>query len=170
MKKLYFILLLALLTSCEKYNTECATATLSGKYVISVVKIQSVKQNTSRDTTLHTGDLCLTKMPPPFDSFRVDGFQLHLDYSSIEFPYIGTSSTGRDIYKTKTFYSIYNCTPYYVGDLQFNYNYDSTNITSTFYIEDDGFEHLQIKSKGVWPYGKWGEDVMYTFFLTRVGP
>ena len=66
-----FIILFSF-SSCERYVTECATPTLSGKYVISKVKIQSVKQNTSKDTTLYTGDLCVTSMPYPFDTFFVD--------------------------------------------------------------------------------------------------
>lgn len=170
MGKIYIILCLFLLTSCERYVTECATATLSGKYVISKVRIQSVKQNTSKDSTLYTGDLCVTHMPAPFDSFYVDEFKLHMGYDLISFPFYGVDSRGRDLYTTNTFYSIYNCTPYYVGDLRFTYEYKNVSYTLTFFIEDDGLEHVQIKTKGVWPYGKWGEDVMYTFFLTRTGP
>jgi hypothetical protein len=158
-----------LFTSCEKFVTECATATLSGKYVISKVRIQSVKQNTTKDSTLYTGDLCVTHMPAPFDSFYVDEFKLHMDYSSISFPFYGIVN-DRDSYTTTTFYSICNCTPYYVGDLRFNYTYKNVTTTLTFFIEDDGLEHIQIKTKGVWPYSQWGEDVMYTFFLTRTGP
>ena len=75
-----FFIILFSFSSCERYVTECATPTLSGKYVISKVKIQSVKQNTSKDTTLYTGDLCITSMPYPFDTFFVDDFKLHMDY------------------------------------------------------------------------------------------
>ena len=42
--------------------------------------------------------------------------------------------------------------------------------TLTFSIEDDGLEHIQLKSKGVWPSKEFGEQVIITFFLMRVGP
>jgi hypothetical protein len=109
-------------------------------------------------------------MPAPFDSFYVDEFKLHMGYDLISFPLYGVDSDGRDIYSTRTFYDIKNCTSYYVGDLQFTYKYKDVTPTLTFFIEDDGLEHIQIKTKGVWPYSQWGEDVMYTFFLTRTGP
>lgn len=169
-----FIILFSF-TSCERYVTECATPTLSGKYVISKVRIQSVKQNTSKDTTLYTSELCITSMPYPFDTFYVDDLKMHFDYSTVRMKQIKTTSTGEDVWEfDNIFYTIYNCTPYYVGDLQFDYQYnEGSNFVYprlTFFIEDDGFEHLQLKTKGVWPHLEWGENVMYTFFLTRTGP
>jgi hypothetical protein len=167
------LLIFLTFSSCERYVTECATPTLSGKYVISKVKIQSVKQNTSKDTMLYTGDLCVTSMPYPFDTFFVDDLKLHMDESSIRLNCLGNID-GRDKWEITTFYTLYNCTPYYAGDLQFDYEYKEgssfVHPRLTFFVEDDGSEHLQIKTKGVWPHLEWGENVMYTFFLTRTGP
>lgn len=171
MKRIYVILLSFLLVSCEIYVTECATPTLSGKYKIAKVRKQSVKQNTTEDKTFNSGEFCTTFLPYPFDTFIVDSnLVIHFDYSSISFPQKGQDFGGRDLYEFNVFYKIFNCTPYYVGDLQFDYFYSGNNVRMTFFIEDDGFEHLQLKTKGTWPDGKWGENVVYTFSLTRVGP
>ena len=62
----------------------------------------------------------------------VDEFKLHMDYSSISFPFYGVDSDGRDIYSTRAFYDIYNCTPYYVGDLQFKYTYKNKKYKETY--------------------------------------
>lgn len=40
----------------------------------------------------------------------------------------------------------------------------------TFYIEDDGYESLQLKSSGAWFNGEFGQKQVMTLTLTRVGP
>jgi hypothetical protein len=69
---------------------------------------------------------------------------------------------------------VLNNSPYYPGDLQFTYAYYKSGYkfepTLTFSIEHDGLENLQIKSKGVWPSKEMGEEIVITFFMTRVGP
>jgi len=47
---------------------------------------------------------------------------------------------------------------------------DGSMRTVTFFIEDDGFETLQLKSSGAWFNGKFGQKQVMTLSLTRVGP
>jgi len=163
------------LVSCETYVTECATPSLSGKYVIGKVDIHSVKQDVSRDTILLSTDLCKTPLPYPFDSFYVDDLFIHLDNSSIRLNNLGVDGNGRDMWELgPSFYTIYNCTPFYVGDLQFKYEFvrdgQTFRPTLTFFVVDDGVETLVLKSKGVWPSKEMGEKVDVTLYLFRVGP
>ena len=171
----FIFILLIFLSSCETYVTERKTVTLSGKYVISKVRIQSADQNTSSDSNYLTMDIVETVMPYPFDSFMVDNLFLHFDYSQVMLNLEGVQAGGRDIWEIGPYrYWILNSTPYYSGDLQFTYEYTKGNQlhkpTLTFTIEDDGLEHLQLKSKGIWPSKEFGEQVIITFFLTRLGP
>ena len=62
------------------YVTEKKTVTLSGKYVISKVRVQSADQNMSSDTNYLTMDIVHTVMPYPFDTFMVDDLFIHFDY------------------------------------------------------------------------------------------
>jgi hypothetical protein len=56
MKKLVVIVLLVILTGCEKYVSG-THLTLSGKYLITRVSMISVDQNTTRDTVYYSGDI-----------------------------------------------------------------------------------------------------------------
>jgi len=169
------IILSTLFLSCETYVTECATPSLSGKYVVGKVDIHSVKQDVSRDTVLYTAELCKTPLPYPFDSFYVDDFFIHLDNSAIRLNCLGVDGNGRDLWELgPSFYTIYNCTPYYVGDLQFKYEFTKDGQvfrpSLTFFIVDDGLETLILKSKGVWPSKEMGEKLDVTLYLFRTGP
>lgn len=174
-KLLTSICICLFVSSCETYVTECATPSLSGKYVIGKVDIHSVKQDVSRDTVLFTSDLCLTPLPYPFDSFYVDDLFIHFDGSSVRLNNYGVDGNGRDLWELgPSFYSLYNCTPFYVGDLQFKYEFtrdgQKFNPLLTFFVVDDGLEILVLKSKGVWPSKEMGEKVDVTFYLYRTGP
>ena len=171
----YIFLILFLFSSCEMYVTEKKTVTLSGKYVISKVRVQSADQNMSSDTNYLTMDMVHTVMPYPFDTFMVDDLFIHFDYSQVMLNLDGVQAGGRDVWEIGPYkYWIFNSTPYYSGDLQFSYEYfkggQLHKPTLTFSIEDDGLEHIQLKSKGVWPSKEFGEQVIITFFLMRVGP
>ena len=84
MKKLYLILVLFLLTSCEKFVVETSDVTLSGKYVVSKLDITSVDQNTNRDSLYTIGDVYVNPiLPDPIDSIVINRFYIHFDYSTV---------------------------------------------------------------------------------------
>ena len=177
MGKLYFILILVLLTSCEKFVLETSDVTLSGKYVVSKLDITNVDQNQTRDSLYTIGDTYINSLvPDPLDSIVVNRFYIHFDYSTIRMNELGVSPTGRDLWQygsspNEIFYRILSNNSYNSGFLQFDYvTSDGSVRTLTFLIEDDGFESLQLKSVGTWFKGKFGEKQVMTLYLTRVGP
>ena len=176
MGKIYLILVLFLLTSCEKFVLETSDVTLSGKYVVSKLDITSVDQNTNRDSLYTVGDVYVNSMlPDPIDSIVVNRFYLHFTYSTVRMNLLG-NPTGRDLWQygsspNEIFYRILSNNSYNSGFLQFDYvTVDGSVRTLTFLIEDDGFESLQLKSVGAWFKGKFGEKQVMTLYLTRTGP
>ena len=177
MGKIYLMLLLFLLTSCEKFVVETSDVTLSGKYVVSKLDITSVDQNTNRDSLYTIGSTYVNSvLPDPIDSIVINRFYLHFDYSTVRMNELGVSPTGSDIWQygsspNEIFYRILSNNSYNNGFLQFDYiTVDGSARTLTFLIEDDGFESLQLKSAGAWFKGKFGEKQVMTLYLTRVGP
>jgi hypothetical protein len=177
MGKLYLILVLFLLTSCEKFVVETSDVTLSGKYVVSKLDITNVDQNQTRDSLYTVGDTYVNHLiPDPLDSIVVNRFYIHFDYSTVRMNELGVSPTGRDLWEygsspNEIFYRILSNNSYNSGFLQFDYvTVDGSVKTLTFLIEDDGFESLQLKSAGAWFKGKFGEKQVMTLYLTRVGP
>ena len=177
MGKLYLILVLFLLTSCEKFVVETSDVTLSGKYVVSKLDITNVDQNQTRDSLYTIGDTYVNHLiPDPLDSIVVNRFYIHFDYSTLRMNELGVSPTGRDLWEygsspNEIFYRILSNNSYNSGFLQFDYvTIDGSARTLTFLIEDDGFESLQLKSSGAWFKGKFGEKQVMTLYLTRVGP
>jgi hypothetical protein len=177
MGKIYLILVLFLLTSCEKFVVETSDVTLSGKYVVSKLDITSVDQNTNRDSLYIVGSTYVNSvLPDPIDSIVINRFYLHFDYSTVRMNELGVSPTGTDIWQygsspNEIFYRILSNNSYNNGFLQFDYvTVDGSARTLTFLIEDDGFESLQLKSVGAWFKGKFGEKQVMTLYLTRVGP
>lgn len=177
MGKIYLILVLFLLTSCEKFVLETSDVTLSGKYVVSKLDITNVDQNTNRDSLYTVGDTYVNSiLPDPIDSIVVNRFYLHFDYSTVRMNQLGVNPTGRDLWQygsspNEIFYRILSNNSYNSGFLQFDYvTSDGSARTLTFLIEDDGFESLQLKSVGAWFKGKFGEKQVMTLYLTRVGP
>ena len=72
MKKLVVIVLLVILTGCEKYVSGTQLS-LSGKYLITRVSMVSVDQNTTRDTVYYSGDVYKsqnTLTPKPFSPYK----------------------------------------------------------------------------------------------------
>lgn len=176
MKK-YLLLLLLLLTSCEKFVLNNSDITLSGKYVVSKIDITSVDQNQFRDSLYTLGTTYKNPLiPSPFDSIKINRFYIHLDYSTIRMGKVYSSPSGRDVWEygmtpNEIFYRVLNNNSYSNGYLQFTYEVNQTDVrTLTFLIEDDGFESLQLKSSGSWFRGKFGEKQVMTLYLTRVGP
>ena len=177
MKKFLLLVLVFTLTSCEKYVTEIPTLTLSGKYVVSKLDITNVDQNETRDSLYLSGTNYSNKLlPKPFDLIVINRFYIWLDYSTIRMKILGVTPSGEDIWKYGSnsdpiFYKTFGATPYSFGYMQFNYiTEDGSSRTITFFIEDDGFETLQLKSSGAWFNGKFGQKQVMTMSLTRVGP
>lgn len=177
MGKLYLILILFLLTSCEKFVVETSDVTLSGKYVVSRLDITNDDQNKTRDSLYTIGDLYVNNLnPDPFDSIVINRFYIHFDYSTVRMNQLGVSLTGRDIWQygsspNEIFYRILSNNSYNSGFLQFDYmTLDGSVRTLTFLIEDDGFQSLQLKSSGTWFRGKFEQLQYMTMYLTRVGP
>ena len=177
MKKLFLLLLVLVLSSCERYVTEIRDLSLSGKYVISKLEITNVDQNETRDSLYVLGTTYNNPLlPKPFDSIRVNNFYIHMDYSTIRMRLMGVTPSGQDIWRygsgnNPIFYNTFGATPFSFGYMQFNYvTDDGSSRTVTFFIEDDGFETLQLKSSGAWFNGKFGQKQVMTMSLIRVGP
>lgn len=178
MKKLFLLLSVCfLLFSCEAYVNPKSDVTLSGKYVVSKVDITNVDQNQTRDSLYLNGTTYNNPLlPKPFDNIQINRFYIHMDYSTIRMKLLGTTQYGQDIWKygkspNEIFYRILNNTAYSSGYLQFDYiTDDGSSRRITFYIEDDGYESLQLKSSGAWFNGKFGQKQVMTLTLTRVGP
>lgn len=177
MKKTLLLLFILLLTSCEKYVTEIADLTLSGKYVVSKLEITNVGQNQTRDSLYLLGtSYNNASLPKPFDSIKINNFYIHMDYSTIRMELLGVKPSGEDIWKygnnpNPIFYRTFGRTPYSYGYIKFNYTTDDgSERTFIFQIEDDGYESLQLKSSGAWFNGKFGQKQVITMSLTRVGP
>jgi len=177
MKKLFLLLLVLVLSSCEKYVTEIRDLSLSGKYVVSKLEVTNVDQNQTRDSLYLLGTTYNnTLLPKPFDNIRINNFYVHMDYSTIRMKLLGVTQSGQDIWKYGSnndpiFYNTFGATPFSFGYMQFNYiTDDGSSRTVTFFIEDDSFETLQLKSSGAWFNGKFGQKQVMTLSLTRVGP
>lgn len=177
MKKTLLFVLLLVLTSCEKYVTEIADLTLSGKYVVSKLEITNVGQNQTRDSIYLLGTTYNNRLlPKPFDSIKINNFYIHMDYSTIRMELLGVKPSGEDIWKygnisNPIFYKTFGGTSYSYGYIRFNYTLeDGSERTLIFQIEDDGYESLQLKSSGAWFNGKFGQKQVMTMLLTRVGP
>lgn len=174
--KIFFLLSLLILSSCERYVTEIKDLTLSGKYKLSLLDVTSVDQNVSRDSLYRPGTVYINRnLPKPFDSLVINRFYIHLDYATIRLNLIGVTPDGLDIWEYGNpthpiFYRVINNNSYFNGFLQFNYTTQDLIRNMTFLIEDDGFESLQLQSAGLWAKGELGEKQVMTFVLTRVGP
>jgi hypothetical protein len=187
MRKLFLLLVVLTLTSCEHYVTEFKDVTLSGTYVVSKLHVTNVDQNQSRDSLYLVGGTYINpNLPHPFNRIIINNFYINFDYSTIRINKIGVlPNTGQDIWqygssplhptiqqnREHIIYYIGNRTPYYSGNIDFIYTpINSSNRRIVLGIEDDGLESLQLKTKGNWVSGPYGQNQMITFTLTRVGP
>ena len=177
MKNIIILMLIScLFISCEKYGTG-TTLSLSGKYVLTLLDVTSVDQNTSKDSLYRPGTVYKNKsLPHPFDSMVINRFYIHLTYSEIRMNLLGVTPEGRDIWQygdspNEIFYRVYGNNTYNSGTLNFTYiAKDKTPRTMNFLIEQDGFESLQFKSSGTWIKSEYGEKQILTMVLSRVGP
>jgi len=177
MKKLLLLVIVVLLTGCEKYVSG-THLTLSGKYLITRISMVSVDQNTTRDTVYYSGDVYKsqnTLTPKPFDTIRVGNTFIHLDEMLINLRYIGSDTFGRDMWdkRYESGYRIWGNNQWQEGYIQFTYHdaiKTNSNPTMTFQITEDKLESLEFTSSGHWPYGRLGEKKIMILKLIRVGP
>ena len=177
MKKLVVIVLLVILTGCEKYVSGTQLS-LSGKYLITRVSMISVDQNTTRDSVYYSGDIYKSQSnlsPKPFDTIKVGKTFIHLDEMLINLRYIGVDTYGRDMWdkRYESGYRIIGNNQWQEGYLQFTYHdaaKTNSNPTMTFQITEDKLESLELTSSGYWPYGRAGEKKLMILKLIRVGP
>ena len=100
MGKIYLILVLFLLTSCEKFVVETSDVTLSGKYVVSKLDVTNVDQNETRDSLYTIGNVYVNPiLPDPIDSIVINRFYIHFDYSTVRMNQLGVNPTGRDLWQ-----------------------------------------------------------------------
>ena len=100
MKKVLFLFVVLLITSCEQYVTEMKDVTLSGKYVISKLEITNVDQNQTRDSLYLVGTSYVNRnLPHPFDSISINNSYIHFDYSTVRMKLLGVSQSGQDIWQ-----------------------------------------------------------------------
>jgi hypothetical protein len=82
MKKLFLLLLVLVLSSCEKYVTEISDLTLSGEYVVTEVQVINsnggLVQNYSFGETYSSNSL-----PHPFNKIKTNHFRIHFTYSEV---------------------------------------------------------------------------------------
>jgi hypothetical protein len=178
MRKLFLLLVVLVLTSCEHYITEISDLTLSGTYVVSKLHVTNVGQSQSSGLSYLDGSTYIdSNSPHPFNRITINNFYIYFDYSTIRINKIGVlQNTGQDMWQygsspNNIFYYIDNRTPYHYGDIEFTYTpINSSTRRLVLSIEDDGLESLQLKTKGRWINGPYGQDQVITFTLTRVGP
>ena len=178
MKKLVVIVLLVILTGCEKYVSGIHL-TLSGKYKITRISLVSVDQNTTRDTVYRTGDIYKSNdplSPKPFDTIRVGNTFFHFDYSVINLMYLGVDTNSKkDMWDSRyeSGYRIKGNNQWQEGYIQFEYTdviKTKSKHTMTFQITEDKFESLELTSSGQWSHGSMGEKRIMILKLIRVGP
>jgi hypothetical protein len=177
MRKVIILLVVLVLSSCELYVTEIRDVTLSGKYVVSKLHVTNVDQNQTRDSLYLLGTTYFNQnLPHPFNNIQINNFYIHFDYSTVRMNQVGVTPSGQDIWMygsspNNIFYRVFGGTPYFSGYLEYDYTtINGSTPKITLKIEDDGLEHLQLKSEGKWVDGPYGQKQVVTFFLVRVGP
>ena len=182
MKKLFLLLLVLVLSSCEKYVTEIPDITLSGKYVITKMTVISISHSIEKDTTYLSGGIFRNKsLPHPFSYIKVNEFYFHFTYSEVRMNWINRIQTGsnRDMWEygsspNEIFYHRlpYSYSAYDFGKIQFDYKPTNENTYRriTFHVDSDLLETVQLSGLDIAPYGKDGPAYRFILTLSRVGP
>jgi hypothetical protein len=183
MKKLIFLFIPLLLTSCEKYVTEISDVTLMGLYVVSEVEVVSTAPQYSTDTSYHGGEIFRDNdLPEPFNYIKTNGFHINFENNGFvgNFGLIWTNQTEyykMPIWLYDTRYSngnegfkIFGNNSYNLGSLILNYSSSNKRYNMNFVIEKDGYESLQLLSSGAYPLGQYGESKKLRLYLTRIRP
>jgi hypothetical protein len=182
MKKLFLLLLVLILSSCEKYVTEISDLTLSGKYVITKMTVITISHSIKKDTTYLSGGIFRNNsLPHPFSYIKVNEFYFHFTYSEVRMNWINRIQTGsnRDMWEygsppNEIFYHRlpYSYNAYDFGKIQFDYKPTNENTYRriTFHIDSDLLETVQLSGLDIAPYGKDGPAYRFILTLSRVGP
>ena len=185
MKKLFLLLLVLVLTSCEKYVTEISDVTLMGLYVVSEVEVVSTDRQYSTDSSYRGGKIFKDNdLPQPFNFIKTNDFHINFFNNGFvgNFGLIWTNQSPQSgqipIWQYDTRYSqnydgfkIVGNNAYNLGAIILNYTLSSNqHNVMTFIIEKDGYESLQLLSSGTYPLGKYGESKKLRLYLTRIHP
>ena len=169
MKKLIFISLLFLLSSCYKQYSQPKTLSLSGEYIIDKVTYSVIENSTPDDKVFYPGNVFINPNESfPMDSIKIGFTRWHFDYAIASFnPQI--LPTGTVIWGNRYVYSVRNhYTNYDLGYIDINMDNGSRRI---FKIIDDGVENLVLRTTNNWgAYGPSGAAESVTLYLTRIGP
>jgi hypothetical protein len=183
MKKLFLLLLVLVLTSCEKYVTEISDVTLMGLYVVSEVEVISTDPQYSTSNSYHGGEVFQDNdLPVPFNYIKTNYFHINFFNNGFvgNFSMIWTNRTQPGqipIWQYDTRYSqnydgfrIIGNNSYNLGTIVLNYTSSNQRQVMTFIIEKDGYESLQLLSSGMYPLGQYGESKKLRLYLTRIHP
>ena len=182
MRKLFLLLLVLVLSSCEKYVTEISDLTLSGLYVVSEVEVVSTDPQYSTNTSYRGGQVFQDNdLPVPFNRIKTNDFNINFENNGFngDFGLIWTnknqpSSIPIWLYDTRynsDGFRVLNNNAYNLGYIVLQYRtLENQPIIMTFQIEKDGYESLQLLSSGTYPIGQYGENKKLRLYLTRIHP
>lgn len=183
MRKLFLLLVVLVLTSCEHYVTEISDLTLSGLYVVSEVEVVSTDPQYSTNTSYRGGQVFQDNdLPVPFNRIKTNDFNINFENNGFngDFGLIWTNKTQPSsipiwLYDTRYTdldgFRVLNNNAYNLGYIVLQYRTSNNHpITMTFQIEKDGYESLQLLSSGTYPIGQYGESKKLRLYLTRIHP
>jgi hypothetical protein len=173
MKKLCLLLLILVLTSCEKYVTEISDLTISGRYVVYQV---DVIYSDSQSQTFIGGQTYVGQLPHPFDNIQINNFYMLFDGAGFTGFYklvrlqpfqsnLWLYGNNKDL-----FYQVSGNNGYNLGNLVLTYKPIGSEIFKTmiFKIEEDGYEHLKLLHSGI--YNNQGNKTQIRLYLHREHP
>lgn len=183
MRKVILLLLVFVLTSCEKYVTEISDVTVAGLYVVSEVEVVSTNPQYSTNISYHGGQIFQDNdLPQPFNYIKTNDFNIKFENNGFvgNFGLIWTNKSQPNqipIWYYDTMYSnngdgfrIFGNNAYNLGYLILNYSSPNQRYNMSFLIEKDGYESLQLLSSGTYPLGQYGENKKIRLYLTRIHP
>ena len=151
--KIILIVLITILTSCEKYE-QPSTLTLSGAYVIDRIVL-----NDSSNSVLSSPDIFINNNSTIIDTILLGSTKWAFDNSKFYMKYVNNR---------------WQKTYYYFSYWQTNYDYGYIEIETenggfVFKILDDGIESLILKTTGQWNNNISDYETL-TIYLVRTGP
>lgn len=176
MKKLTFLFILFILSSCEKYVTETSTITLSGKYLLQKLSVVQIENPTDSIRNFVVGDMVINRfLPDPFDTLKVGAFYMDFTYSDLRMNYLRRINerdvweygmSPNEIFWTRVPFSF---DAYTFGKITFMYlpKDENTYRKIILSIDSDLAESLQLSGLDFSPYGKNGPKYRYVFHLKR---
>lgn len=160
MGKIYLILVLFLLTSCEKFVLETSDVTLSGLYNITKVVTTTDKGIDS----VYTDGVCINDiLLKPFDSIPINNFFIEFSYVDVRFVLLKITQHGEYKWEyggnedsTQIWTYIDGNTAFFSGILKFSYKPKGYNQFQPlkFTIVDDGLISLTLRHEGTYNNSK----------------